>query len=126
MKTTFTIVLTCLLFCGCSPKQTTPAGTAVDVIETGSETTWSDGAVALHVTERDDATLRGVEIKEKRADGLKLTYTADVATVSPGKVEDPNADDYVTIVIHDAKVEAVRPSGEKVSNIEDVTLTLRK
>jgi uncharacterized lipoprotein YajG len=123
MKITFTILLSGLLFCGCSHKQATLAGSAIDRIQTGTDTTWAGGHV-LHVTQRDGSSLRGIQMIHNGGDGVKITYTADVGTVSPGKLQDPAATNFVTIVIHNAKAEGVTQSGEKVSSTENVTFQL--
>ena len=125
MKNTFTTILSGLLFCSCSQKHATPAGSAIDLIQAGTDTTWHDGVV-LHVTQRDGFSLRGIQISHSRADGMKITYTADAGTISPGSAQNPAATNFVTIVIHNAKTEGVTQSGRKVSSIEDVTLELSK
>src|SRR5262245_51180809 len=121
MKKTFTILLSGLIFCGCSQKQATSAGSAIDLIQTGTDTTFLDGTV-LHVTKRDGASLQGIQIITTRPDGVKLTYTADTATLTSGNIENPAAEDYVKIVILNAKVEGITKSGNKATYTENVTM----
>jgi hypothetical protein len=125
MRITFSVLLSGLLFCGCVHKQATPAGSAIDLIQTGTDTTWPGGYV-LHVTQRDGSSLRGIRLVQSRPDGVTITHTAEVGAVSPGKLKDSAATNFVTIVIHNAKAEGVTASGQRVTNIEDVTLQLSR
>jgi hypothetical protein len=127
MRTTANLILIGILLCvSASNLKASSSEKAADLIKSGTETQWGNGTIVLKVTERNGPTLRGIQIEESRADGLKLTYSADEATVSPGKPEDSDASDFVTIEIRNAKVENVSPSGERLSNVEDVTLILKQ
>jgi uncharacterized lipoprotein YajG len=91
MKNTLTILLSGLLLCGCSQKQGSSSGSAIDRIQAGQDTAFGD-SVVLHVAKRDGTSLEGVSISAKLPNGQTQTLTADTATLSavtntPGVVE---------------------------------------
>jgi len=98
MKYTLLILLSSLLFVGCSKKQAAPTGQAMDIIKTGTDTKWGDSV--LHVTKRDGASLEGVTITTKSSTGKIQTISADTGTFSSA----PVAKDVVMFALHDAKL----------------------
>lgn len=118
MKTILTILLSGLLLCGCSQKQTTstdtpkdatpadtakqaPTGPAIDLVQAGKDTTWRDGYV-LHVTKRHGTSLEGVTISAKLPTGQTQTFSADTATLSA--VPNATDDSSVMVTLHNAKM----------------------
>jgi hypothetical protein len=92
MKTAHTFLLLGLLLCGCSNRQTTPA---IDLVQTRSDVTWNfvdtfwskRGTCILHVSQRDDSSLKGIRLDLKTSDGKEATLTADTGSLLPGSVE---------------------------------------
>lgn len=103
MKTTL-IILLGLLLCGCSQKQPPSSGPAIDRVQVG-DTIWHDGPTtyALHVTERDEASLKGVSISGKLPTGQTATVSADSATLSA--ISNATDDKSVMITLHNAKMQ---------------------
>jgi hypothetical protein len=101
MKNAFTILLSGLVLCGCSQKQSSSATPAIDLIQAGKDTTWSGGGGVLHVTKRDGNSVEGVTLSAKLPNGQTQTLTADTATLSvPPNITDGSE---VMITLHNAK-----------------------
>jgi hypothetical protein len=104
MKTTSIIVLSGLLLCGCSQKQPSSAGSAIDRVQAG-DTSWPDGpnVYSLHITKRDGNSLVGISISMKLPSGKTQTISADTATLSLV----PNAPDdkSVMVTFHNPKLQ---------------------
>jgi hypothetical protein len=112
MKTTSIIILSGLLLCGCSQKQASSAGPAIDRVKVG-DTSWSDGGATvytLHVTKRDGTSLEGVAISAKLPTGQTQTVSADTAMLSAV----PNAadDKSVMVTLHKAKIQVDSQSSD--------------
>jgi hypothetical protein len=104
MKTAFTIILSGLFLCGCSPKQAASSSRpAIDLVEPGKDIVWRDGYV-LHVMKRDGASLEGIQISVNSPSG-QTTMSADTGTVSPVVEGNVTNDSSVVITLHDAKVQ---------------------
>ena len=103
MKTASIIVLSGLLLCGCSQKQASSSGPAIDRVQAG-DTSWPDGPTVytLHVTKRDGTSLVGVSISAKLPTGQTQTVSADTATLSA--VPNATDDKSVMITLHNAKM----------------------
>jgi hypothetical protein len=102
MKTTSIIVLSGLLLCGCSQKQASSAGPAIDRVQAG-DTSWPDGPYVyhLHVTKRDGTSLYGVSITATLPTGQTQITSGDTATLSAlPDIKDHKA---VLIMFHDVK-----------------------
>ena len=125
MKTTLTVILSGLLLCGCSTKQASSSGTALDLVQTGKDTVWQGGTI-LHVTKHDGASLEGIQIVSTSADGQKTTLTADTGTVSSGSIEDAADSNSVKLTLHDAHGETLAPTGKKLTDIKEMTLVLKR
>ena len=82
LKIAITILLSCLVICGCSQKQPTSARPAIDLVEAGKDISWRDGYI-LHVDKRDGAFLEGIQISRETPEGQKVILTAETGTVSP-------------------------------------------
>ena len=89
MKTTLTILLSCLVLCGCSQKQATSSRPAIDLVEAGKDISWRDG-YTLHVDKRDGASLEGIQISMETPEGQKVKITAETGTVLPRNEEAVN------------------------------------
>lgn len=104
MKSICIIVLWGLLLCGCSQKQASSSGRAIDRVQVG-DTSWpgGQGVYTLHVTKRDGTSVFGVSISAKLPTGETQTVSADTATLSAA----PNAKDdrSVMITFHNAKIQ---------------------
>ena len=104
MKTVPIVVLSGLLLCGCSQKQASGSGPAIDRIQVG-DTTWHNGSTVctVHVTKRDGTSLEGVSISGKTPTGQMMTVSGDTATLSAV----PNAadDKSVLITVHNGKLQ---------------------
>ena len=116
MKTTLTVLLSGLLLCGCSQKQASSAGPAIDLVQAGKDIVWQGGTV-LHVTKRDGTSVEGIQIVTTSSKGEKTTITADTGTVSPGSIEDAADQNSVKLTLHDARGETLAPAGKKVEMI---------
>jgi len=121
MKSTLTIILSGLLLCGCSQKQTSAAGAAIDLVQAGKDTTWREPYI-LHITKRDGASLEGIKITSTTTDGVKTTITAATGTLSPGSVENAADETAVQISLNDAKM----VSGTKITTSKEMRLVLHK
>ena len=108
MKYTLLILLSGLFFCGCSKKHATSAVPAMDIVQSGTDTSWS--GYVLHVTKRDGNLLEGVTITTKSPDGGMQTVSADTATFSP--VADTKSDSSLTIILHNAKLKTDTASAD--------------
>jgi hypothetical protein len=102
MKNRLTIILSGLLLCGCSHKQASSTGPAIDVVQAGTDTTWR-GGYTLHVTKRDGSSLEGVTLTAQLPTGQTRTISADTATLSP--VPNATDDSWVMLTLHKAKAE---------------------
>jgi hypothetical protein len=104
MKYTHTLLLSGLLFCGCSRPTS-------DLIKPGKDLAWSDGADThvMHISRRDGLSIQGIRVVDKDSYGNVTTITADtgrlytnwVAIASYG-VEHTNA---VMVVLQDAQIQ---------------------
>jgi len=104
MKNTLVIVLSGLLLCGCSQKQASSAGPAIDRVQAG-DTSWPDGPYVyhLHVTKREGTNLFGVSISVKLPTGQTQTTSGDTASLMP--VPNAKDDKSVLIMFHDTKIQ---------------------
>jgi len=104
MKNTLAIVLSGLLLCGCSQKQASSAGPAIDRVQAG-DTSWPDGPYVyhLHVTKRDGTNLYGVSISAKMPTGQTQITSGDTATLSA--LPDIKGHKAVLIMFHDTKIQ---------------------
>jgi hypothetical protein len=107
MKTTSIIVLSGLLLCGCSQRQASSSGPAIDRVQAG-DTSWPSWAggpkvYSLHITKRDGNSLVGVSISMKLPSGKMQTISADTATLSIV----PNAPDNKSVMVtfHNPKLQ---------------------
>ena len=118
MKNTFALLLTGLLLCGCSQKHR-----AIDLIQTGKDTTWDSGAV-LHVTKRDGYSLQGVRFTAQSVKGETNVITADTATLSPV----PFATDgrSVMITFHNATSQTTSQTGTETKVIGESSIPLHE
>jgi hypothetical protein len=123
MKNAFALLLTGLLLCGCSQKQTSSAGRAIGLIQAGKDTTWSSGAV-LHVTKRDGTSLQGVKFTAQSVKGETTVITADTATLSPV----PFATDgrSVMITFHNATSQTTSQTGTETKVIGESSIPLHE
>jgi hypothetical protein len=107
MKTISILVLSGLLLCGCSHKQVSSAGPAIDRVQAGDTSwpSWPGGpsVYTLHITKRDGNSLVGVSISRQLPSGQTQTISADTATLSA----DPKAPDdkSVMITFHSPKLQ---------------------
>ena len=131
MKTTLTILLTGLLLCGCSQKETspagptTPAGPAIDLVQAGKDSVWQGGTL-LHVSMRDGASVEGIRLISTSSGGQRTTITADTGTLSPGTIEDAADQDSVKLTLHDAHGETLSATGRVVTSMKEMILVLKK
>jgi hypothetical protein len=97
MKTTFTILLSGLLLCGCSKKP------AIALIQSGTDVSLKlgTGSCVLHVAKRDGSSIQGISLVTKEPDGKETTITADTGTISEGS--DRNT---VTISLGSGKIQS--------------------
>jgi hypothetical protein len=102
MKNTLTIILSGLLLCGCSQKQTTSAPRAIDRVEAGKDVPWARGVV-LHIAKRDGTTVEGVQLQLPRSDGQIGTITAETGSLAPGSDISSTDDSCVRITLHNPK-----------------------
>jgi hypothetical protein len=121
MKNTLTIILSGLLLCGCSQKQASSAGPAIDLVQAGKDISWRDGYV-LHITKRDGTSLEGIQIISTAADGQKTITTADTGTLTPGSVENAADDSAVRITLRNAK----SVSAKSQATMQELMLVLHK
>jgi len=91
MKTTCTILLSGLLLCGCSQKQ---SGPAIDLLQSGKDIPCPGGTV-LRIAKRVGTSLEGVTFVAKLPNGQTQTIRADTATLSPA----PNATNGNSVII---------------------------
>ena len=115
MKTTLIVLLSGLLFCGCSKKQATPASPAfdqkqatqstqaIDLVKSDSNVGWSDG-YNLTVTKRDGDSIEGLSVLQHLPNGEAVAMQAAKATVMPGSIENSNDESCVTIKLFNASV----------------------
>ena len=82
MRSIFIILLTTLLFSGCSRKHTAYIDETLD-IEAGKEIALPGGDV-LSVKKRDGNSLEGIRVVQRGADGREAVITADTGTVVQG------------------------------------------
>jgi hypothetical protein len=125
MKNTLIVLLSGLLLCGCSQKQASSAGSAIDLVQAGKDTVWQDGAT-LHIAKRDGASIEGIQIVKTSADGKKTTMTADTGTISSGSIEDTADANSVKLTLHDARGETLAPAGKKVMTMKELILVLKR
>ena len=109
MKNTFAIILSGLLLCGCSQKQASSTGPAIDFIQAGKDIIWPGGYV-LHVTKRDGNSIEGIQIIRKSAEG-QMTITADTGSLTPGSFENTADNSAVLMTLINAKTETVTANG---------------
>ena len=104
LKTTSIIVLSGLLLCGCSQKQASSAGPAIDRVQAG-DTSWPDGPYVyhLHVTKREGTSLFGVSISVQLPTGQTQVTSGDTATLSA--VPNASDDKSLLIMFHDVKIQ---------------------
>ena len=78
-----------LLLYGCSHKQASLSGSAIDRVQVG-DTIWYKGATVctLHVTKRDGPSLEGISVSAKLPTGQTQTIRADTATLYPNATND--------------------------------------
>jgi hypothetical protein len=105
MKNKLIILLSGLFLCGCSQKQASSVGPAIDLVQAGKNISWRDGYV-LHITKRDGSSLEGITLSGMFPNGLKLTMTADTGTVTPVVAANVTNDSSVMITLHNAKAQA--------------------
>jgi hypothetical protein len=88
-----------LLLCGCA-HQPVPAlsGRAIDLIQPGSSTTWSNGTV-VQVGGRNGDLVQDIRVVGKAADGRNTTVTAKEGTLKSGSTENPGDPNCVRLVI---------------------------
>ena len=85
MKHTHTFILSGLLLCGCcAQKQASQPATAIDRVQSGTDTAWNHGVYVLHVTKRQGSSLEGVQIISKSANGVETIISADTGTIALG------------------------------------------
>ena len=102
MKNTLIVLLSGLLLCGCSQKQVSSAGSAIDLVQAGKDITAFSGSV-IRITKRDGTSLKGIQIISTGADGQKTTITADTGTLTQGSVENAADNSCVRFTLHNAK-----------------------
>ena len=83
MRITLIILLSGLAVCGCSHKHDAATRSAIEMVQSGQDTSWADGYV-LHVVKRDGSSLEGILIERTAPNGQKVTIMADKGTVSEG------------------------------------------
>ena len=83
MKTTFTILLSGLLLCGCSQKQATSTLPANDFVQAGRDITLNRGSCVLHVAKRDGNSLTGIRYVLGPGTSSEEVMTADTGTLTP-------------------------------------------
>jgi hypothetical protein len=104
MKTRVAFLLSGLLLCGYAGQQASLASPAIDRIQAGKDTAWR--GYLLHVTNRDGATLEGVQIVTTNS-----VITADSGTVSMGSLENATDVSSVTLTLNNFRVVKTSASG---------------
>jgi len=116
LRNTLTIILSGLLLCGCSRKSGSSLGEAANLVQSGTDTRWRDGDV-LHVTRRNDASLKGVTLSVKLPTGQTQTITAETATLSL----EPQTPGQVLIFLHNARMQI----GSQTTNLGECPVSLK-
>ena len=102
MTNTLIVLLSGVLLCGCSQKQASSTGSAIDLVQAGKDITAFSGRV-IHITKRDGTSLKGIQIITTGADGQKTTITADTGTMTQGSVENAADNSSVRFILHNVK-----------------------
>jgi len=98
MKIQHIIPLLLLLGCCAVSAQTTnaftntntpPSSRAIDLIQVGKDTTWTNGYV-LHIDKRDGSLIEGVRLVSKTPNGQEEIWTASRGFVGEFDHNDPN------------------------------------
>ena len=92
MRGIFIILLTALLFSGCSPKHTAHVDQTVDIVA-GKDLVFP--GYVLSVKKRDGTSLEGIRVVQSGPDGTETLITADTGTVtqSPKQSVEPKPAD---------------------------------
>ena len=104
MKYTHLLLLSGLLLGGCCSQRQM---TAIDRVQSGTDTAWDHGVYVLHVTKRHGNLLEGIQIISKSADGVETIVSADTGTISlgPSCVDSVADDNAVKITMVNARSE---------------------
>jgi hypothetical protein len=121
MKTTLIVLFSGLLLCGCSQKQASSTGSAIDLVEAGRDSTWNNGGV-LHVASRNGSSLQGIRYVQKGVDGTETTVTADTGTISSGSFQNSADNNCVKITLYKAHSQSAKGS----ATIEEMPITLQR
>jgi hypothetical protein len=116
MKTTFIIVLSGLLLCGCSQKQASSTVSATDSIRTGTDITFNGGSFILYVTKRDSNSLAGIRCVSNPGMKSESHFTADTGEIVPSGANSH----WVVLAMHNTKDEK---TGQTNGNL---TIALKK
>jgi hypothetical protein len=111
MKTTLTVLLSGLLLCGCSQKQTSSVSPAIDLVQVGKDLVRPDGTV-IHVTKRDGLSIEGIQVVKTGAS--KITITAETGTLQAES--DPSK---VRLIMYHAKIETTHIGGGVTTMIDE-------
>jgi hypothetical protein len=110
----FTLLLAMLLI-GCSRQSSTLSLQAIDLVQSGSDTTWKNG-VDLHVTKRAGNSLEGIRFVDKDSKVLLVSATG---SLSSGSIDNPRDYNCVTITLTNARTMTVE-SGQKAGTTAGV------
>ena len=122
MKKTLSIILSGLLLWGCATqKSATSSSLAIELVQAGTDTTWSDGRYILHVAKRTDSMMEGIRLDCKRRGAPDFVFTADTGTISLGSAKNHEDKNSVVITLRNAQRSL---NGNVEANGIDVTLEL--
>jgi len=104
MKHTHILILSGLLLGGCCSQRQV---TAIDRVQSGTDTAWDQGLYVLHVTNRNGSSLEGVRIISRGYGEEATIVSADTGSISQGPscVDGVADDNAVKITLQNARSE---------------------
>jgi hypothetical protein len=100
MQMMLLILLSSLMFCGCSKKAAGGTRPAIDLVVVGKDTTWKDGSI-LKVAKRDRNSIAGIHLVIQTVGG-QATITAPTGELVPGSYFSAGDQECVRVTLHNA------------------------